>query len=113
MKKLFRIATLGILLLPVSASAVTIDNVGSTLGLGSADLKQTVINIIQWVLGLLGLIAVVMIILGSIIAATSADSDRGEAAKRTITAAVIGLIVILLAWAIVTFVIGATSNVTK
>lgn len=101
------------LCLPLLAHALTIESVGGTLGLGSSDLKQTTVNIIQWVLGLLGLIAVTMIIIGSIIAATSSDSDRGEAARKTIIAAIVGLIVILISWAIVTFVIGTTTNVTS
>ncbi|MEK7570164.1 MAG: hypothetical protein AAB515_01845 [Patescibacteria group bacterium] len=99
--------------LPGLAQALSIETVGGTLGLGSADLKTTTVNIIQWVLGLLGLIAVAMIIIGSIVAATSADSDRGDAARKTILAAIIGLIIILISWAIVTFVIGTTTNVTS
>lgn len=98
---------------PIYAHALTIEGVGGTLGFGSADLKNTTVNIIQWALGLLGLIAVTIIIIGSIIAATSSDSDRGDAARKTIIAAIVGLIVILISWAIVTFVIGTTTNVTS
>lgn len=100
------------LFLPLTArAAITIESVGGSLGLGSADLKQTIVNITQWVLGLLGLIALIMIIYSIIVAATSDDSDRAEKAKSGIVAAMIGLIIILIAWAIVTFVIGTTRNV--
>ena len=106
-------ASTGALLLPLAASALTIENVGSTLGLGSADLKQTVINIISFVLGLLGLIAVIMILYGGFIWLTAGgNEDRVDSAKKIISAAAIGLVVILISWAIVNFVIGATKNVT-
>jgi hypothetical protein len=115
MKKLLSALTLGTtaLFLPLTArAAVTVENVGSSLGLGSADLKQTVINITQWALGLLGLIALIMIIYSIVVAATSDDSDRAAKAKSGIVAAMVGLVIILIAWAIVTFVIGTTRNVT-
>lgn len=98
---------------PIVAQAATsfsVENVGGSVGLGSADLKQTTINVLQWVLGILALVAVTMIIGSVIIAATS--SERAEAAKKTITGAVIGLIIVLLAWAIVYFVARTTANVT-
>lgn len=95
---------------PAHASTFSVESVGSQLGLGGADLKTTVINILQWVLGILALVAVTMIITSVVIAATS--SERAEAAKKTIAGAVIGLVIVLLAWAIVLFVANTTSNVT-
>lgn len=92
------------------ATTFSVESIGGQIGLGGADLKSTTINILQWVLGILALVAVTMIIASIIIAATS--SERAEAAKKTITAAVIGLIVVLLAWAIVLFVANTTANVT-
>ncbi len=113
MKRLPFALVLPALFLPIAAhAAVTIESIGSSLGLGSADLKQTIVNITQWVLGLLGLIALIMIIYSIIVAATSDDSDRAEKAKSGIIAAMVGLVIILIAWAIVTFVIGTTRNVT-
>jgi hypothetical protein len=102
------------LLVPMVVSAVTVDkSLGSTLELGTTDLKGTVINIIQWVLGLLGLIAVVMILYGGFMWMTAGgNEDKVSTAKKIITAAVIGLIVILLAWAIVIFVVNSANNVT-
>jgi TRAP-type C4-dicarboxylate transport system permease small subunit len=101
------------LLAPFAASALTIETVGNTIGLGTADLKDTVVNIIQWVLGLLGLIAVIMILIGGFQWMTAGGNEEKVAsAKKIISAAVIGLIVVLLAWAIVIFVVQTTSNVT-
>jgi len=110
------IASLVLLCLPYAALATNLSidtSLGTTLGLGSADLKNTVINILQWVLGILALVAVVMIISAGIIAGTSGDEDRADTAKRVIVGAIIGLIIVLLAWAIVIFVVGTTVNVTQ
>lgn len=106
--------TAGALVLPFAASALTIDNVGGTLTLGSADLKETVLNIITFVLGLLGLIAVIMILYGGFVWLTAGgNEDKVGSAKKIISAAIVGLIVILLSWAIVTFVVNSTTNVTN
>lgn len=93
-----------------TATSFSIESVGGSVGLGNADLKTTVINILNWLLGILALVAVTMIIASVVVAAT--NSERAEAAKKTITGAVIGLIIVLLAWAIVLFVANTTSNVT-
>ena len=115
-RKLIAGATaLGVLAIPAIASAaVTIEDVGGSLGLGSADLKQTILNIITFVLGLLGLIAVIMILYGGFIWLTAGgNEDKVGSAKKIISAAIIGLIVILLAWAIVNFVVKSTISVTS
>jgi len=118
MKKLALITSSILLLaMPVTALAqtsYTIEDIGSSIGLGTADLKDTVVNVIQWVLGILALVAVVMIIYGGIVWMTAAgNEDRIGKAKKVISAAVIGLIIVLLAWAIVIFVAGTTANVTE
>lgn len=93
---------------------VTIDvGIGSTFGLGSADLKATVINIVNYVLGALGLIAVIVILYGGFLWLVSrGNAQQVEKAKRVLRSAVIGLVIVLLAWAIVQFVVGAISNST-
>lgn len=56
---------------------------------------------------IIGAVSVIMIIYGGIMYTTSGgDSSRVQAAKNTILYAVIGLIVAILAFAIVNFVIG-------
>src|SRR3989338_10197628 len=109
------LATLTILALPLTALATTftVENIGGSVGLGTADLKTTVINIIQWVLGILALVAVIMIIIAGFQWMTAAgNEEKVEKAKKVISAAVIGLIIVLLAWAIVIFVANTTANVT-
>ena len=109
------VAVFGLVMVPTVALATTfsIEDLGTSVGLGTADLKDTVVNIIQWVLGILALVAVVMIIIGGFQWMTASGSEeRIEKAKKIISSAVIGLIIVLLAWAIVIFVAGTTSNVT-
>ncbi len=72
---------------------------------GNTDAAQE--NIINYLLYGVGLVAVVMIIVAGIQMTTSAgDAGAVAKAKKTLTFAIIGLVVALLAYAIVNFVIG-------
>lgn len=94
-------------------TSFSIESVGGQIGLGNADLKTTILSIIRLALGLMTLIAVVLIIYGGFVWLTAAGNEENvDKAKRIISAAVIGLIIILLAWAIVIFVARTTANVT-
>jgi len=106
--------TISLLALPaVAAAQVSTGNYGPTFGLGTADLESTVVNVVQWVLGFLGLIAVIMILIGGFQWMTAGGNEEKVAsAKKIISAAVIGLIVVLLAWAIVIFVVSQTNTWT-
>ena len=74
-------------------------------GVGDANsLVKNVVNIILWVVGIL---SVIMMVWGGIKYTTSAgDSNKVTSAKNTIIYAVIGLIIAIMAYAIVNFVIG-------
>ena len=76
----------------------TIENAG--------DLDITIGNILNIIIGSLGVIAVIVIIIGGVLYMTS-SGDRGKVkkAKDTILYGVIGLIICVLAAAIVNFVI--------
>lgn len=54
-----------------------------------------------------------MIIFAGFIAATASGEERGKKAKKIVVGAVIGLIIVLLDWAVVIFVSGTTANVTQ
>lgn len=72
----------------------------------AGDLKATIINIINGVIGVLGVVCVVVIIIGGINYMTSSgDAGKVKKAKDTILYGVIGLIICVLAFAIVNFVI--------
>ncbi|QHN42268.1 hypothetical protein GII36_00105 [Candidatus Mycosynbacter amalyticus] len=74
---------------------------------GSDDFSKTMQNIINMMLYVLGVIAVIAIIIGGIRYATAnGDASHIKQAKDTILYAVIGLIVAIMAGAIVNFVVG-------
>jgi len=75
----------------------TSDNAGSLI--------QTVVNTLLYILGA---VAVIMIVVGGIRYTTSnGEAAQIKSAKDTILYSVIGLVVAMLAWAIVNFVVGA------
>lgn len=70
------------------------------------NLMATLRTVINVVVGVVGFVAVVMIIMGGISFATSqGDSSKVAKARNTILYGVVGLIVALLAFAIVNFVL--------
>ncbi len=71
-------------------------------------LGQNVTTLINYALGILGLVAVAFIIYAGILMVTSAgDAEAVEKGKKIITYAAIGFIIIMLSWTIVTFVTSA------
>jgi cytochrome bd-type quinol oxidase subunit 2 len=100
------LALLFLVFAPSNALAVTFntnDVNGTTLP--TKDLKSSITSIIGWALTFLGLIAVIMIIYGGFMWLTAAgNEERISKAKQIISAAIIGLIIILLAAAIVYFI---------
>lgn len=89
-------------------------NYGKATGLGEKDVRNTVASIINVALGLLGIVAVVIILIGGFEWMTAGGNEEktGEARNR-IFAGIIGLAIILSAYAIAQFVIGSLSNATK
>ncbi len=64
-------------------------------------------NIINWIVGVAGLIAVVVVIIGGVTYMTSnGDPGKVKKGKDTILYGIIGLLICALAFAIVNFVIG-------
>ncbi len=74
---------------------------------GGVTLDQGVETVVNLLLFLIGIIAVIAIIIGGIRYTTSnGDAGQTKAAKDTILNAVIGLIVAIMAYAIVRWVVG-------
>lgn len=79
---------------------------GATGGQGS--LRLLVLQIVNFFLGFLGLIAVVMIIYGGFLYVSAAGKeDKIEQAKKIIMYSIIGILIILLSFAIVNTILGA------
>ena len=76
------------------------------VGDGTNTLWDNIKNIINAVIGVLGIVCVVVIIIGGINYMTSAgDAGKVKKAKDTILYGVIGLVICVLAFAIVNFVL--------
>ena len=72
------------------------------------DLMKTVNIIINVIIGVIGFVAVVVIILGGVQYTTSAgDPGKVKKAKDTILYGIVGLVIALLAFAIVNFVLSS------
>lgn len=82
------------------------ENAAADIGLGDADVKEIVNNIIGVILGFLGLIAVVLILIGGFMWMTAGgNEDRVKKGRQFIINGIIGLVIILAAYAIASFVI--------
>lgn len=71
-------------------------------------LGQNITLILNYFLGILGLIAVAFLIYAGVLMVTAGGNDEQVGkARKIITYAVIGIVIILLSWTIVTFVASA------
>jgi len=103
---------MGVMLLPTVASAATTNTVnfgliyGQQTGLGQKDIRETISRIINVALGLLGIVAVVIVLIGGFEWMTAGGNEEkvGEAKKR-IMYGVIGIAIIMSAWALSKFVL--------
>lgn len=117
MKKLSKVlVVMALFIVPLSSFAITISDIGASLDLGDSSPEEIVVSVINWILGILALIAVVLVIYGGFLWMTaSGNPDRVDKAKKILIAAVIGLVIILAAWGISVYAInilgGATGSV--
>ena len=102
---------MGVVLLPTTSMAATGTInfglvYGEATGLGQQDVRTTISRIINVALGLLGIVAVVIILIGGFewMMAGGNEEKVGEAKKR-ILAGVIGLAIILSSYALAKFVL--------
>jgi len=83
-----------------------LDAVGGSSGLGQQELDQTLGLLINVLLGLLGIIFLVLVIYAGFLWMTAGGDEKKVAkAKSIIITAVIGLVILLSAYAISTFVL--------
>lgn len=78
---------------------------GDTLGLPMTYLPTIVVNFVAWALGFLGLVSVIMLIYGGYQYLTAGGNEESlEKAKKIIKNALVGLVIVLLSYAIALFV---------
>lgn len=84
------------------------DEFTESTGLGQADLKETIGNLIKVFLGFLGIVAVIIVLMGGFKWMTaSGNEDKVSDAKKMLIAGVIGLAIILSAYAITEFIVSS------
>ena len=89
-------------------------NVQNDIGLGSRDPRAIIASVIRIILGFLGIVAVVIILLGGFKWMTAGGNEEkvGEA-RKLIVQGIVGLVIILAAFGIATFVISSLLNATS
>jgi len=100
--------------MPAVATALDLGTtyLGST-GLGTRELREAVMSIVNVALTFLAVIAILIILYGGFVWMTAAGSeDKVSQAKNIIIAGVIGLVIILAALAITNFVLTSLINAT-
>lgn len=96
---------------PVYAQINT--GVGADLTIGSTDPQSIVINLINWVLGILALIAVIFILMGGFRWMTAGGNEESvETAKKILISAIIGLVIVMAAWGIALYAVTVLGNTT-
>ncbi len=119
------IFVMGLLFAPALTSAVETDTFGidyvsgdagggEGIVLGNQDLRVTATSIINVSLSLLGIVAVVIILIGGFRWMTAGGNDEkvGEA-RKWIFSGIIGLAIIMSAWAIARFVLEQLGTATE
>jgi len=84
-----------------------------TLGLGTKDLRETIAELINQAIGLLGIIAVMVILYGGFVWMISGgNEEKVKKAKDTMISGVIGLVIVLTSFSIANFVINSILQAT-
>ena len=79
---------------------------GTYTGLGTKDLREGIMAIVNVLLGFLGIVAIIIVLYGGFVWLTSGgNEEKVSQAKKIITAGIIGLVIIFVSFAIASFVI--------
>lgn len=115
MKKTIASAALSALGWAVAAPAFAQVNTNIDIsGYGTSNPEEIVIYLMNWVLGVLALIAVVLILVGGFKWMTAAgNEEKVESAKKLLVAAIIGLVIVMAAWGVSLYAIGILADATN
>lgn len=114
-KKLIVLSALAALVVvgmgPLAALAAELPNSGAlpeNSGLPETDLPTFIGTIIRWILGIIGVILIALFVYGGFTYATSAGSqDKIESGKKIMMYAIIGVIIIVVAFVLTDYIISA------
>jgi hypothetical protein len=88
--------------------------VESSTALAGGDVRQTAARLINVALGFLAIIAVIIVLVGGFqYMLSGGDTTKTENARKLIVSGIIGLAIILSAWAITSFVISRLVTATN
>lgn len=108
----FVLVTAALFLAAPALAQVNYDNsdIPAAFGLGTnTNVRAAVLSVVSFILTFLGLAAVLIVLYAGYLWMTAAGNEqRVESAKSTLTAGVIGLVIILAAYAITAFIIDTT-----
>ena len=86
---------------------------GTYTGLGTKDLREGIMAIVNVLLGFLGILAIIIILYGGFVWMTAAgNEEKVGQAKKISTAGIIGLVIIFVSYAIASFVISQLITAT-
>ncbi|MCF7905827.1 pilin [Candidatus Gracilibacteria bacterium] len=95
----------------VSAQLITPGDQPANIGVSTSfggSLRQGILTIVNYVLLFLGILATVMVIYGGFLYVTAGGDDAGaEKGKKILTYAAIGIIVVLVSYALINTLIGS------
>ena len=98
----------------LNANDLGVNAIQSEIKLGSGDVRQTAARIINVALGFLGILSVIIVLLGGFKYMLSGGStEKTDEARKLIVSGIIGLAIILSAWAITGFVIARLISATQ
>jgi hypothetical protein len=90
----------------LTADDLGVDVIENNIALGGGDVREMASNIINVALGFLGILSVIIVLMGGFKYMVSGGEEKKvEDAKKLIISGIIGLAIILSAWAITSFVI--------
>ena len=109
MNKIVKIVLVALVFFAVASPVAAQVNWGlsyaADVGLGTAEIRDVAVTVIRTLLGLLGIVALIIILIGGFTWMTAAGNEENiTKAKKTITAGVTGLIIVFFSYAIVMFV---------
>ncbi len=98
----------------LTANDLGVNAIQGEIKLGSGDVRETAARIINVALGFLGIISVIIVLLGGFKYMLSGGStEKTDEARKLIVSGIIGLAIILSAWAITSFVITRLISATQ